>query len=251
MSFKLLGYVLLLNLAWNGVVAWSATVTVFAAASLTDSLKEIARDYQNQSHDKIVFNLAGSSTLARQIEEGAPADIFLSADEEQMDRLASKGLIKKATRKDLLSNSLVIVVGVESQAGVHSPQDLAGAAVKRIALGDPRAVPIGIYAKAYLQKLNLWNAVQPKVVATENVRAALAAVESGDADASLVYKTDAAISKKVRVAFEVPPGDGPKISEPVALLQESPQPEAAGRFLECLESEAAARVFMKFGFNVR
>jgi molybdate transport system substrate-binding protein len=250
MRLKLLGLILFLGLAGNGTDAPAATVKVFAAASLTDSLQEIARNYEAQTSDKIVFNLAASSTLARQIQEGAPADIFFSADEEQMNRLAAKGLVDVATRKSFLSNSLVIVVRTDFSAPLNSPQDLAGADVKRVALGDPQAVPIGVYAKAYLEELKLWKAIQPKVVATANVRAALAAVETGDADASIVYKTDAAISRKVRVAFTVPAGEGPKISYPAALVKDAPQPEAGKKFLEYLGSKAAAKIFRKFGFVV-
>jgi len=133
---------------------------------------------------------------------------------------------------------------------VSSPKDLAGPGVKRVALGDPKAVPIGVYAKEYLEHLNLWTAIAPKVVATENVRAALAAVEAGNADASIVYKTDAAISKKVKIAFEVPVQDGPKISYPAAVTKESPDQRMAIAFLEHLDSEDAAKVFRKFGFIV-
>jgi molybdate transport system substrate-binding protein len=250
MRRKLLSLVLFLSLAWTSMNAPAATVKVFAAASLTDSLQEIASNYEAQTSDKIVFNLAGSSTLARQIQEGAPADIFFSADEEQMNRLAAKGLVDVATRKSFLSNSLVIVVRTDFNTPLNSPQHLAGAAVKRIALGDPQAVPIGVYAKQYLEQLNLWKAVQPKVVATANVRAALAAVEAGDADASIVYKTDAAMSRKVRVAFAVPAGEGPKISYPAALLKDAPQPAAGRKFLDYLGSETAAKIFRRFGFVV-
>ena len=245
----LAGFVFVLAL-WTIANASAATIDVFAAASLTDSLKEIASSYEKQNGDHITFNFGASSTLARQIEEGAPADIFFSADEAKMDTLEAKGLIVKDTRKSRLSNSLVIVVAAESGADVKSPKDLAGATIKRIALGDPKAVPIGVYAREYLQKLALWRAVEPKVVATENVRAALAAVEAGNADASIVYKTDAAIFRKVRVAFAVPPGEGPKISYPVALLKDSAQPDAARKFLDYLGSESAAQIFRKFGFIV-
>jgi len=228
----------------------AATVNVFAAASLTDSLKEIASGYEQQSGDHITFNLGASSTLARQIEEGAPADIFFSADEARMDALQAEGLIVEGTRKNRLSNSLVIVVAAEGGALVQSPNDLAGPKIKRIALGDPKAVPIGVYARQYLKKLKLWEAIEPKVVAIENVRAALAAVEAGDADASVVYKTDAAISRRVRVAFAVPLEDGPKISYPMALLKDAAQPEAARNFLDYLGSKSAAKIFRKYGFIV-
>src|SRR5437667_3394563 len=170
-------------------------VTLFAAASLTDSLKEIAGTYEKQSGDKIIFNLGASSLLARQIEEGAPADIFFSADEAKMDGLEKKGLILKETRKSRLSNSLVIVVAAERGVALESPTDLATDKVKRLALAEPKTVPAGIYAKAYLQKQKLWSAVERKVVPTENVRGALAAVEAGNVEAGIVYKTEPAISK--------------------------------------------------------
>jgi molybdate transport system substrate-binding protein len=229
---------------------YGAEIRVFAAASLTDAMKEVAGAYEKGSGDKVVFNFGASSMLARQIEEGAPADIFFSADEAKMDGLASKGLIEKGTRKDRLSNTLVIVVAAEQGAAVNSPKDLAASRIKRVALGDPRAVPIGIYAREYLEKLKLWEAVRPKVVATENVRAALAAVEAGNADASIVYKTDAAISKKVKVAFEVPMEDGPKIRYPMAMLKDSREPAAAKKFFEYLTSEEAGSVFERYCFLV-
>ena len=229
----------------------SATdINVFAAASLTESLKQIAAAYEKQSGDKAVFNFGASSTLARQIEEGAPANIFFSADEAKMDSLEKKGFIVAGTRKARLSNSLVIVVAKDDGAAVSSPKDLAEPRIKRIALGDPKAVPIGIYSKEYLQKLELWKVVEPKVVATESVRSALAAVEAGNADASFVYKTDAAISKKVKVAFEVLVTEGPKISYPVALVKNSKQADAARKFLDYLGSEDAGNVFRQYGFIV-
>lgn len=228
--------------------AYAATVTVFAAASLTDSLKEIAVAYEKQTGDKIVFNFGASSTLARQIEVGAPADIFFSADEAKMEELEKMGLLAKATRRSRLSNSLVIVVANEGSAPVGSLKDLATDRVKRLALAEPKIVPAGIYAKEYLQKQKLWFAVEAKVIPTENVRAALAAVESGNVDAGIVYKTDAAISKKVKIAFEVPRAEGPVISYPMALVKESKQTDAARKFLEYLAGDKAALVFKKAGF---
>src|ERR1051325_11236927 len=195
----------------------AAEVRVFAAASLTDAMKEVGRAYEKEEGEKIVFSFGASSTLARQIEQGAPADLFFSADEAKMDGLESKGLILKATRKDLLSNSLVIVVATENGAIIKSAVDLATSRIKRVALGDPQAAPIGVYARNYLEKVKLWNAIKPKVVATENVRGALAAVEAGNADASIVYKTDAAISKKVKIVFEVASGEKPQIRYPMAI----------------------------------
>lgn len=229
----------------------AAEITVFAAASLTESLKEIAAGYEKQSGDKVIFNFGASSFLARQIEEGAPADIFFSADEAKMDGLQAKGLIVKETRKSRLSNLLVIVVASEKGAAIETPKDLATDKVKRLALAEPRTVPAGIYAKEYLQKQNLWPAVEAKVIPTENVRAALAAVEAGNVEAGIVYKTDAAISKKVKVAYEVPAKDNPAISYPMALVKDAKQAEAARKFLSHLESDEAGRVFEKCGFIVR
>ena len=230
------------------ITSRAAEVTVFAAASLTDSLRNIAAAYEKQGGDHVVFNFAASSTLARQIGEGAPADLFFSADEAKMDALEAKGLVFKTTRRSLLGNSLVVVVAADHGAAITNLAGLAGPGVKRLALGDPKAVPAGIYARELLEKQKLWDAVEPKVVPMENVRAALAVVESGDADAAIVYKTDAAISKKVAVAVEVPREQGPVITYPVALLTTSPQPEAARKFLKYLESNEAGAAFRRYGF---
>jgi molybdate transport system substrate-binding protein len=229
----------------------AAEITVFAAASLTDSLKEIAAGYEKTSGDKITFNFGASSTLARQIDAGAPADIFFSADEAQMDGLAKKDLIDPATRKSRLGNMLVVVIATDSTLQINSASDLTNAAVKQIALADPKAVPAGVYAKAWLTQQQLWPAIEPKVVPTENVRGALAAVESGNVEAGVVYKTDAGISKKVKVAYEVSAKDAPDISYPMALVKESKQPDAAKDFLNYLDSQEAGDIFKKFGFILR
>lgn len=225
-------------------------LTVFAAASLTDALKEIGANYEKQSDDKVAFNFGASSLLARQIEEGAPADIFFSADEAKMDQLEKKDLVIRETRKSRLSNSLVIVTAADSDIKINSPSDLADPKIRRIALADPKAVPAGVYSKAFLEKEKLWNAVEPKVIPTDNVRAALAAVESGNIEAGMVFKTDAAISKKVKVAYEVPPADSPKISYPMAVMKSSKAIESAKKFLDYLSSDAAAKTFEKYGFIV-
>ena len=167
-----------------------------------------------------------------------------------MDGLDKKGIVVKETRKSRLSNSLVIVISSDSTLTITSANDLAGPTVKRLALADPKAVPAGIYAREYLEKMKLWTSVESKVVPTDNVRAALAAVESGNVEAGIVYKTDAAISQKVKVAYSVPAGESPAISYPMALVKDAKQPEAGRRFLRYLGSEEADRVFTKFGFVV-
>jgi molybdate transport system substrate-binding protein len=216
--------------------AVAAEVRVFAAVSLTESLQEIAAAYEQQSPDEIVFHFGASSLLARQIEQGAPADLFLSADEARVDALARKGLI--ATRVSVLSNTLVVVGMPLAQA-------------RSVALAEPSSVPAGIYARTWLQKIGMWERIAPKVVPTENVRGALAAVESGNVDAAIVYKTDARMAKRSRVVFEVPRAQGPPISYPFALLRDAEERDAAMRFLGYLRSKHALRVFAKHGFLIR
>jgi molybdate transport system substrate-binding protein len=228
----------------------AAQVSVFAAASLLESLKEIGTNYEHRTGNHVVFNFAGSSTLARQIEEGAPADVFFSADEAQMDQLERKDLVVGGSRRDLLSNSLVIVVAAFHRVNILSPKDLARPDIQRLALGDPSSVPVGVYARQYLERIGLWKSVAHKVIPTENVRAALAAVESGDADASIVYQTDALISSKVLVAFRVPAEEGPGIRYPVVLLRDAKQPVEARNFIEYLGGDAAKSVFERRGFMV-
>jgi molybdate transport system substrate-binding protein len=166
-----------------------------------------------------------------------------------MNAVAAKGLLAADSRRNLLGNSLVIVTPPDNMV-VHSAMDLTNAAVQRIALGDWKSVPAGAYAKAYLDKTGVWPAIESKIVPCENVRAVLAVVESGNADAGIVYKTDATISKKVKVAYTVPLADGPKIVYPVALLKDSAEADAAKKFVAFLASENSAGVFRKFGFIV-
>ena len=182
--------------------------------------------------------------------ERAPADIFFSADEARMDELQKAGLIITETRRDLLSNSLVIVVPNDSKLTIASLDELLTKAQK-IAIADPRAVPAGIYTKEYLSGLGLWDKLESRMVPTENVRAALAAVESGNVDAGFVYKTDANISKKVKIAFTVPVEKGPAIRYPIAILKEAKDKNAAGGFLRFLESESGRKLFERYGFIVK
>ena len=223
-------------------------VTVFAAASLSDALGELAASYHRSTGDDVRLNLGASSNLARQIREGAPADVFFSADEAKMDALARAGLIEPGTRRSLLSNALVVVVPADSRLAPASAGDLASPAVRRLAVAEPATVPAGIYAKEYLERLGLWRALAPKIVPAENVRAVLAAVESGDVDAGFVYRTDALVPRRVRVAWTVPPAEGPRISYPVAVVRGGDNPAGARRFVAWLESPAARSVFAKYGF---
>jgi molybdate transport system substrate-binding protein len=220
---------------------------VSAAASLTDALKEIDARFEKRTGTKIVLNLGASSMLARQIEEGAPADVFISADEAQMDRLHKQ--IAPETRKDLLTNKLVVVIRSDSSARIDDLADLTKAPFARIALADPQAVPAGVYARNVLTKAGLWEKIEPKIMPAENVRATLAVVEAGNADA-FVYKTDALSSSKVRVALQIPAELAPKIVYPMAILANSAHRVDAGRFLEFLKSDEAVQVFEKLGFGI-
>lgn len=224
------------------------TINVFAAGSLTDTLKEIGATWEKASGHKAVFNFGASSLLARQIEEHAPADVFFSADEPWMERLDKAGRIKSDTRRSRWSNTLVIVTTADSTLTIRSASDLTNSSIKRIALADPKAVPAGVYSKQYLQNSNLWSQVESKVIPTDNVRAALAAVESGNVEVGMVYKTDAAISKKVKIAYEVLLAAGPKIRYPMAVVKDSQKAKVAEEFLKYLESPTAQKIFLKYGF---
>lgn len=228
----------------------AAELNVFAAASLTDALREISSRYEKEGGDRIALNLGASSMLARQIQEGAPADLFLSADEETMNELEKRKLLLPGTRQSVLSNTLVIVVPADSKLKIRGARDLAAPSVRVLALAEPRTVPAGIYAKRYLSRIGIWSRIADRVVPTENVRAALAAVEAGNADAGIVYRTDARIAKRVRIACEVPRAEVPGISYPFAVLAESPRPQAARRFLAYLESPKSIAVFRKHGFLI-
>lgn len=239
----------LLALVLAALPAAAGEVTFFAAASLTNVLQEQAADWQKAGGEKVVFNFAASSALTVQISSGAPADAFFSADEAKMDQLEKKKLLVPGSRQTLLSNTLVVVVAADSTLAIAGPQDLVKN-VRVLALAEPQTVPAGIYAKEYLRGVGVWSKAIDKMVPTDNVRAALAAVESGNADAAIVYATDALISKKVKIAWEIPSAEGPKISYPLALIAGAKEEAAARRFAEFLASEAGKATFRRHGFLV-
>lgn len=243
------GLFCLMVLAVNSPVR-GEEILVSAAASLTDVLREIGKAYESKSQNKVSFNFGSSSGLARQIDEGAPADLFFSADVEKMDALEKRGRIDPATRRNLLSNQLVIVVPRDSTLTIRSPKDLLEAGVKRVAVAEPSSVPAGIYARKYFVEEGIWEKLKNEVVPVLDARATLAAVESGNVDAGVVYKTDAAVSRKIKVVYEVPVGRGPKIVYPLAVVKESRKREACRDFLRFLLSEAGKGVFKRHGFVV-
>jgi molybdate transport system substrate-binding protein len=216
---------------------------VLAASSLQEALQEAADAWASQGHPPPVLSFAATSALARQVEQGAPADLFVSADEEWMDTLAGQDLLRANTRRDLLSNRLVVVrTKGDPIAGFAELGD------RRLALADPAAVPAGKYAREALETMGTWSELESKVVPAENVRAALALVERGEAPLGIVYATDALASDGVEVVQEIPAETYTPIRYPVAILATSKHPDAAG-FLAFLSSAEARRIFEKHGFG--
>ncbi len=202
------------------LLATAPPVLVSAAISLTDALLEIEKAYAASGGGPVRFNFAASNVLARQIANGAPADIFISADLVQMKYAEQAGAIEAGSCRHLLGNALAVVTPV-GRAPMTSARGLADPAVRRIAIGDPAAVPAGFYAQQYLERQGLWRRLQPKLLSLSNVRAALSAVENGGADAAIVYESDAAASRRVSLAFVVAPGDAPPIIYPMAIVSRS------------------------------
>jgi len=221
---------------------------VSAAVSLTDALTTVARQWEQAGNLRVELNFAASNVLARQVLEGAPVDVFISADETQMDRIVEAGAVARADVVPLLTNQLVVVTPAGRSIAGAMPSALAAEAVKRIAMGDPQGVPAGVYAKAWLERAGLWRQVEPKIVPSNSVRAALAAVDSANADAGIVYKTDAKGHAGVLVAYEVPLADAPPIVYPAGVVARSTNPDPARRFVAYLQSVPARTVFADAGF---
>ncbi len=226
-------------------------ISFYAAASLRDVLEQLAPACEEAVGAHLVFNFGASNDLARQIEAGNKADVFISADEAWMDHVVQAGLVDAESRRSLLSNRLVVVGLRETPLNIRSARDLVGAGVRRISLANPEAVPAGKYAKAWLEKVGLWDSLKDRVLPGLDVRAALAAVESGGAEAGVVYRTDAAISKKVRVVYEVPEAEGPRISYPVAAMRDRSRLDVARRVVTWLSGSTAAAAFEQYGFIVQ
>ena len=242
----------LLAHAAPAALAQERAVTVYAAISLKEALDELSQRYERESGTPVKPVYAATSTLARQIDKGAPADVFISADAGWMNYLESQRAVRANTRVDLLTNRLVLIaprenaVSVKIEPGLRLADALRDA---RLAMADPQSVPAGKYGKAALQALKAWEDVEPKVVRAQNVRAALALVARGEAALGIVYATDAAAEKNVRIVAEFPPGSHPRIVYPAAILRDSRSPKAAP-FLRFLQSAAARSVWQHHGFDV-
>jgi molybdate transport system substrate-binding protein len=237
---------LCLLLALSAAQTSSPPLTVSAAISLSEALEEIAAAFRAGGGAAVSFNFGPSNMLARQIVNGAPVDVFVSADEAQMDVVERAGLIVAGSRSEVTGNTLVLVVDAHSP--VRTIEDLGSADVRRIAIGDPAAVPAGVYARRYLEEIGMWMRLEPKLVPTTNVRAALAAVENGSAGAAFVYATDARIAPALRVAATIAGPRAPAIVYPGCIVKTARQPAAAAKFVQFLKSPVAAAIFTRHGF---
>ncbi len=225
-------------------------LTVSAAASVQDAMKDVQVAYQEVAPQvKITYNFGSSGSLAQQINQGAPVDVFLSASPLWMDDLESKSGILADSRQDLLQNAMTLVVP-KNATDVASFQDLSTDQTQKIAMGEPESVPAGRYAKEVLDTLNLFDVIQPKLVFAKDVRQVLAYVETGNVDAGLVYATDAQMTDRVQAIATAPTATHAPIIYPVAVVQESDELEAAQAFVEFLASEPATAIFQGYGFGM-
>ncbi len=229
-------------------------ITVFAAASMTNALQEIGKAYTAKVGVPIRYSFASSSDLAKQVEAGAPANVFISADNRWMDYLESRTLILKDTRVAPIGNSLVLIVPASAprQVVIGPALDIDALLGKdgKLVTGIPESVPVGVYAKAALTKLGLWDKVRPRLVGAESVRAALALVERGEAAAGIVYATDAAIAKNVVVAGTFPADSHEPVVYPFALVKGNDTP-AAKAYFTFLQGPEAKAIYAKYGFSVK
>jgi molybdate transport system substrate-binding protein len=220
---------------------------VLAAASTQDALQAAADAWEEKGHARPLLSFAGTSSLARQVEQGAPADIFVSADRQWMDWLQERGLVETTTRREIAGNRLVFVAGDEANADLGQEEFLALARRDRVAVADTQAVPAGRYAREALERMKIWDVLEPRLVPAENVRAALALVERGEARFGIVYASDAEASDKAVIAREIDARYQPAIAYPAALLTASRHPDAA-KLLRFLSGDEAAAIFRAYGF---
>ena len=242
----------LVTMLLTGGLVQAQNLTVFAAASLKEALDDASRQFQRSNGQKVAVSYAGSPALARQIENGAPADVFISADVDWMDYVDERKLVKAGSRANLLRNRLVLIAPADSKVRAEIRPAFPLARLLgggRLAMADADSVPAGRYAKAALEKLGVWTSVAGKLARAENVRAALNFVARGEAPLGIVYETDANAEKKVRVVAQFPPDTYPPIIYPVAIISSSRHP-AAPAFVNYLKSADARAIFEKYGFSM-
>ena len=224
-------------------------VYIIAAASMTDAIKEIGANYEKEHPNvKLTYNFGSSGALQTQIEQGAPADVFISAAQKQMNALDEKGLIDKFTRKDLLENKVVLIVPKDSELSLNNFADVATDKVNKIALGEPKAVPVGQYSEEIFSNLKILDAMKQKAVYASDVRQVLGWVETGEVDCGIVYATDAAISDKVKVLMEAPENTHKPVVYPIAMVNSSKNPDVAKDFIVYLSQDAQKNILAKYGF---
>ncbi len=223
-------------------------IYVYAAASLRDALEASAPACERRASADLVFNFGASNDLARQIRAARKADVFFSADEQGMDALAAAGLVDRESRRAALSNRLVVVGAPGVTFSIGSAADVARAPARFISLANPEAVPAGRYARAWLESPGQWEAIRERVLPGVDARAALGAVEAGAADLGIVYATDAALSRKVRVLHVVPDEEAPRIRYSIAALLDRPHLETSRAVVACLTGTEAGQVFARLGF---
>jgi len=225
-------------------------ITVYAAASLREALEAMAPACERATQVRLVFNFGASNDLARQIEAANKADVFFSADESWMDKVAASGLVDSGSRRALLSNRLVVVAAPGMSYSIESAADLARAPARFISVANPEAVPAGKCAKAWLERQGQWEAIRKRVVPAIDVRAALAAVEAGAAQLGIVYATDAAISRRARVLHVVPDNEAPRISYTIAAMRDRPHVAKSRAVAAWISGPEAQKVFERHGFVV-
>lgn len=239
----------------SALFSWSAEkkpeeLRVFASIGLTESLTEIASRYTQATQRKVRLNFAGSNLIAQQVLLGVPADLFISGDAKWMNELENKGLVRPETRRALVSSTLVIVINKDSPLVIKRPEDLLMPKVGRIALGDPNNVASGIYGREFMERHQLWQRLEPRLLITSNSRATLSAVEADRVGVGFVYITDAMISHGIKVAYEIPPSEIPPIHFYAAQTKGSKRPAEAQSFLDFLAQPEASTIFKRFGFTV-
>ncbi len=222
---------------------------VFAAISLSDALTEIGAQFTEHQDIRVHYNLAASTTLQRQIEKGASADVFISASPIQVDSLNSLGLLEDGSRTDVLTNRLVAVSQKDTEITVENLKNIQDTPIKRIAMGHPEIVPAGSYAKEALEHFGLWEKVKQKLIFGTNVRATLAYLTSGNVDIAIVYETDTKVTNKVRVLYKFPDETHSRIVYPAVILKNSNNKNWAETFLTFLKEPIATEIFEKHGFT--
>lgn len=231
-------------------ICMAKDITVSVAASLKDVMQDIKKAYETEvKSDSLIFNFGGSGALQQQIENGAPTDVFISAAPKQMDALVSKGLIENGTKLNIVTNEVVLIIPKTSKSKINSYNGLSDAGIAKIGCGEPASVPVGQYSMEVFKNLGITDKVVGKLVYAKDVRAVLNWVETENADAGIVYRTDAITSDKIKIVCAAPKGSHSLIIYPAAVISESKLKDSASKFVKFLKSAKAKEIFVKYGFT--